>query len=342
MVKYKSAAGIDKLIKAAKKIVVVQADNPDTDSLASALALEQILSDLDKDVSLYGGVDMPSYLHYIEGWDRVEKDLPKVFDLAILVDVSTDTLLEQLERTGQKMWLKSRPIIIIDHHATESTINYATVQAIETAVASAEIIYELAQQLDWPLNDKAQHMIAVAILSDSLGLMTEATTARSIHIIAELVEAGVKLPALENARRETMRREPELVHYKGRLLQRVEYYSDDRIAALTIPWEELETYSPLFNPPMLVIDDMRLAKGTHLAICFKTYPDGKVTAKLRSNYGYPVAAKLAEHFGGGGHTYAAGFKVQDGRKYDEIKREAIELATKLLDEIGQEPKHEAI
>ncbi len=342
MAKYQAAAQIKKLIESANKIVVVQADNPDTDSLASSLALEQILGDLGKEVVLYCGVDLPSYLHYIEGWDRVERQLPKNFDLAILVDVSSDTLLEKLGTTGQKLWLKSRPIIIIDHHTTAATIDYATVQLLEEAVASGEIIYELTQALKWPLNQKAKNMLAIAILSDSLGLMTEATTARSIQIIAELVEQGVKLPELENARRETQRREPELVHYKGRLLQRVEYYSDDRIATLTIPWEEIETYSPLFNPPMLVIDDMRLAKGTHLAICFKTYPDGKVTAKLRSNYGYPVAAKLAEHFGGGGHPYAAGFKVQDGRLYDELKREAIEVTTKLLDDIGQEPKHETI
>jgi nanoRNase/pAp phosphatase (c-di-AMP/oligoRNAs hydrolase) len=84
---------------------------------------------------------------------------------------------------------------------------------------------------------------------------------------------------------------------------------------------------------MLVLDDMRLAKDTDIAIAFKTYNDSRVTAKIRANYGKNIADKLAEHFGGGGHPYAAGFKITDGRKYEDIKRETVEVATKLLDEL---------
>jgi phosphoesterase RecJ-like protein len=131
-----------------------------------------------------------------------------------------------------------------------------------------------------------------------------------------------------------MRREQELVHYKGQLLQRVEFYDNGRIASVTIPWEEIERYSPLYNPPMLVIDDMRLAKDVDIAICFKLYKDGKVTAKIRCNYGKGIADKLAEHFGGGGHAYASGFKIQDGRTYEEIKNDAFSYASRLLDEVN--------
>jgi phosphoesterase RecJ-like protein len=120
----------------------------------------------------------------------------------------------------------------------------------------------------------------------------------------------------------------------------VEFHHDERIATLTIPWEEIERYSPLYNPPMLVIDDMRLGKNTQVAICFKLYKDGKVTAKIRCNYGSAIADKLAEHFGGGGHPYASGFKITDGRSYDDIKSECINLAAKLLDEMGND--HEAV
>jgi nanoRNase/pAp phosphatase (c-di-AMP/oligoRNAs hydrolase) len=128
-----------------------------------------------------------------------------------------------------------------------------------------------------------------------------------------------------------MRREPELIHYKGRLLQRVEFHDDNRIATLTIPWEENEKYSPLYNPPMLVLDDMRLGKGTDIAIAFKTYKDGKITAKIRANYGKGIADKLAEHFGGGGHKYASGFKLTSGRPFEEVKTSTIKKAGELLD-----------
>jgi bifunctional oligoribonuclease and PAP phosphatase NrnA len=323
---------LNELVAKAQKIVIVQADNPDADSLASSLALDNIFGDMGKQVSLYCGVDMPSYLSYIPGADRVVTELPKQFDLSIIVDTSSDSLLEQLDKTGSKGWLAAKPAVVIDHHATEPTISFIDLFITQPAVATGEIIYELASQLKWPLSQDSKELIAVAILSDSLGLSSEATTARSIHIIAELVEGGVALAQLENARRESIRREPELIAYKGQLLQRVEFLDGGRIATITIPQDEIDQYSPLYNPPMLVMDDMRLTKGVDLVVAFKTYQDGKLTAKIRCNYGVGIADKVAEHFGGGGHSYAAGFKIQDGRQYDEIKQEFIKLTSKLLDD----------
>ena len=304
MAEYPETTELKQLVDAASKIVIVQADNPDADSLASALALEQIFGELDKDVYLYCGVDMPSYLKYIPGSDRVSSDLPKQFDLSVIVDTSSDSLLEQLDKTESKGWLAAKPCVVIDHHATEPTIKFANLVINHPAVATAQVIYELAQQLDWPLNIETKELLAIAIMSDSLGLTSESTTARSIHIIAELVEGGVAMAELENARRQSMRREPELIPYKGQLLERVEFLDNGRIAAISIPQEELDKYSPLYNPPMLVLDDMRLARGTDLAVAFKTYRDGKITAKIRCNFGIGIADKLAEHFGGGGHPYA--------------------------------------
>jgi bifunctional oligoribonuclease and PAP phosphatase NrnA len=68
---YKESKRLGEIVDAARKIVIVQADNPDADSLGSALALEHILGDLGKEPYLYCGVDMPGYLRYMSGWDRV-------------------------------------------------------------------------------------------------------------------------------------------------------------------------------------------------------------------------------------------------------------------------------
>lgn len=324
-----------KLLDEAHNIVIIQADNPDGDSLASALALEQILGDLGKEPHLYCGVEVPSYLHYMSGWSRVSKELPSQFDLSIIVDDSSFTLLETLERSGQKGWVAAKPCVVIDHHDVELTIPFASLNINKRAVATGEVIYELAKELDWPLNPDAKNMLAISIMSDSLGLVSEGTSPRSIHIIAELVEGGVSLALLDNARRELMRKSPELVKYKGALLQRVEYADNNRVATITIPWAEIEKYSHAYNPSVLVLDDMRLTEGTDIAIAFKLYSGNKVTAKIRCNFGKAIGNKLAEHFGGGGHPYASGFKVQDGRSFDQIKRECIELASQLLDELDQ-------
>ena len=331
---------IRSLVEAAQHIVVIQADNPDGDSLASALALEQILGDLGKQVSLYCGVQIPTYLRHLEGWDRVSRELPHQFDLSIIVDTSADSLLEHLQASGQRSWVASKPCIVLDHHPVESTITYATIVYNQPAVATGELIYELTQSLQWPLNPASRELIAVSILADSLGLMTATTTARSIHIIAELVEQGVKLAELENRRREMMRKSPAMTAYKGQLLQRIQYTTDGRVAYVTIPWSEIEQYSPDYNPSVLVLDEMRLVTGVDVAIAFKEYPDGKMTGKIRCNYGKGIATQLASRFGGGGHDYSSGFKIKDSRSFDDIRQQCLAAAEELLSQL--ESNHEAI
>ena len=343
MTTYIEAEKIQTQIDSAERIVIIQADNPDGDSLGSALALEHILGEMGKQPFLYCGADIPSYLKYLPGWDRVSKELPPRFDLSIIVDTSAGSLLENLEKTGQGMWLKSKPCIVIDHHNVEATISFASVVCNHPAVATGEVVYELAQQLQWPLPMDAKNAILTAIMADSLGLMTPATSSRSIQIVSELVAGGVNIPALENMRRDMMRKSIELTRYKGELLQRIEYFADDRVATITIPWEEIQEYSPYYNPSMLVMEDMRLTTNTAIAISFKLYSDGHITAKIRANYGFPIAGKLAEHFGGGGHEYSSGFKMSTrGRPFNEIKSECIDYAAQLLDKLEQEQSHETL
>lgn len=323
---------IKKLVDNAKHAVVIQAENPDGDSLGSALALEAILSDLDKKVSLYCAVDMPKYLHYASGWDRVQTELPRDFDLSIIVDTASHALLQKALAHPNLGQITKYPVIVIDHHTTQSDIPFKTTLVSDaSAVATSEIIFDIAQALDWPLPADACNALALSIMADSLGLASEGTTAKSIYTLASLVERGASLSSIETARRELMRKPPSILEYKGKLLQRIEYFLDGSLALIHIPWSEIEEHSDLYNPPVLVLDEMRLVEKVRLAVALKSYPDGKITGKLRANPDAQVAEAIAGFFGGGGHPYAAGFKVY-GDSLDVIKNELIGAVDKALQE----------
>lgn len=332
----------NEVINNSKHVVVLQADNPDGDSLGSSLALEAILSEMGKRVTLVCAVDMPAHLRYLSGWDRIQKDIPTDADLSIIVDCSTETLFEHYENNGQMSWIKTKPIVVIDHHTETTGISYANLNIIEETVATSEILYRIASELNWPLPVDACEMLAVSIMSDSLGLVTEATTPESFRIMGDLVERGVSLAKLDQARRELMRKERELIPYKGQLLQRVSYDASGRIASVVIPWGEIVKYSPLYNPTMLIIDDMRMVVGVDVAIGYKVYNDGKITAKIRCNFGKTIGSDLALTFGGGGHPYASGFKILNKRKIEEVMAEVNQKANELLDALENGENNENI
>lgn len=331
------SAKINDILASANQIVIIQADNPDGDSLGSALALEQILGDLGKEPFLYCGVDIPDYLKHLQGWDRVTKEMPAQFDASIIVDTSANILLEKLNHSPYKPWVAAKPVIVLDHHAgVPCDIPYAKIVLNDsTAVATGEVIYKLAKEFEWQINLSAMEHIASSILSDSLGLSSEGTTASTYRIMADLVDGGVDRPALEEARRAFTKMPETIFRYKAELIKRTELHADGRLALVTIPHEEIMEYSPLYNPAPLIQTDMLQTEGVQVAIVLKLYQDGKVTGSIRCSSHGAIAANLATHFGGGGHIYAAGFKTTDGRPHAEIKAQCIAKATELLDNLKQ-------
>lgn len=318
-----------KLITEAQKIIVIQAENPDGDSLGSSLALEEILGDLGKKVILYCPVEIPKYMRYIQGWDRVVTDFDTSADLAIIVDTAADVLITKvLETRGVRAFLESHPVLVIDHHTTESNLSFEHTMLSDEAVATSEVIYQLADHNKWAINQQAAENMMVAMMSDSLGLTTPNVSPNTYRVAGKLAELGAKNSVIEERRRQFMKKSPEILTYKGELITRIEYLLDGKLALIHIPWDEIEKYSDRYNPSVLVLDEMRLVEGVELGVAIKTYPDGKLTGKLRGNL--PIAETVAGYFGGGGHQYAAGFRVYED--YDKIVEELVTATDKAIKE----------
>lgn len=333
---YSEAEKIHAVLQSAQSVVIIQADNPDADSLGSSLALEQILSEMGKTVHLYCGVEMPQYLQYMHGYDYVTNELPKQFDASIIVDTSALSLLQKLGDSGQQGWVAAKPCIILDHHNdTENNISYATTALIDATVSSTgELIYNLARQLNWPIDKVSGERIASAILGDTQGLTNNLARARTYRTMAELVELGVNRPELEDMRREYSKMDPSIFKYKAELILRTGFEHDNHIAYVAIPQSEINEYSPLYNPAPLIQADMLNTKGVGVALVFKYYNDGRILCSIRCNTGYGIAGDLAKAFGGGGHTYAAGFKIMGGKPMNEVKSECLRTATELLNKLN--------
>lgn len=317
------------LINDAQKIIVIQAENPDGDSLGSSLALEEILGDLGKDVVLYCPVEIPKYMRYINGWDRVVANFDTTSDLAVIVDTTADVLLSKvLETPGVRHFLESHPVLVIDHHTTEPTLSFDHTLLTADAVATSHVVYDLAVSADWAINTQAAEDMMIALMSDSLGLTTPNVTPETFHFAGNLAALGASNNIIEERRREFMKKSPEILAYKGELIRKIEYLLDGKLALVHVPWDEIEKYSDAYNPGALIGDELRLVENVALSVVIKTYPDGKVTGRLRGNL--PIAEAVAGYFGGGGHAYAAGFRVYE--QYDTIVSELVTATNKALQE----------
>ena len=315
-------------IKDKQKICVIQAENPDGDSLGSAVALDYLLEG--KEVSMYCPVDIPQYLHYFADWSRVSIEFDWKADGYIIVDTAAEVLLSKLlEDSAIRNKLYSTPVLVIDHHETEDDLQFPHEAIIETRPSCTEVIYRMAKACEIPVSKEAAEAIFQGLLSDTLGLTSASVTAETFEIAAELTRLGAEISVLEDKRREFMKKSPRILDFKADLIHRIEYSLDGALATVHIPWEDIAEYSQEYNPNVLILEEMRLVEGVKVAVAIKTYPDGKVTGKIRCDSSAPVADKIAGYFGGGGHPLAAGFRTYD-TTYDEVVRELVAMLPDLL------------
>ena len=324
-------------LKDKKKICIIQAENPDGDSLGSALALDYLLKDYE--ISLYCPVEIPKYLRYLDDWSRVSLEFDFNADGYIIVDTAAQILLSKLlENPAIKERLISSDVFVLDHHETEDDIEFGHQGLIQTLPSCTDLIYRIAREQnlmpaanDVKEEDKERFKVVAGyliagILSDTLGLTSASTTSELYREVADLLDYGINIAEFEEHRRDFMKKSQRILSYKADLIKKVEYFLDGRLATVHIPWEEIQEYSDEYNPNVLILEELRLVEGVEVAVCFKTYPDGKITGKIRT--AIPIADKIAGFFGGGGHPYAAGFRTYD-LSYDDAIHETIEAIDKI-------------
>lgn len=315
-----------------KTICVIQAENPDGDSLGSAIALDYILND--KEVSLYCPVDIPKYLHYFPDWSRVTNEFDFKADGYIIVDTAAKILLSKLtDDAAIKNRLYSSPVFVIDHHSTPDDLDFEHDSIIETRPSCSDLIFKIAKELNLTIDKSAAEAIMSGLLSDTLGLTSASVTAETFRVAAELTDIGAVISDLEEKRRDYMKKSQRILDYKADLIKRIEYSLDGALATVHIPWDDIREYSDEYNPNVLILEEMRLVENVMVAIAIKTYPDGKLTGKIRTDSKAPFADKIAGYFGGGGHPYAAGFRTYD-MSYEEAVSELVPLINRLLLEEG--------
>ncbi len=321
-------------LKGKNHLSIIQAENPDGDSLGSALALDYLLKDYE--ITLYCPVDIPKYLRYFDDWSRVTNEFDFNADGYIIVDTAAEILLSKLldDPTIKNRLIRSS-VFVIDHHETEDDLSFAHQGLIQTLPACCDLIYKIAceqhflsedpDQLspeDHAREQKASEYLYYGIMSDTLGMVSPNVTYDTYELVADLLRRGVKVAELDEHRRDFMKKSPRILDYKADLIKRVQYYLDGRLATVHITWEDISEYSDEYNPNVLILEELRMVEGVDIAVAIKTYPDGKVTGKIRTSSVAPFADKIAEYFGGGGHPFASGFRTYD-LSYDDTVHEII-------------------
>ena len=161
------------LVSRADRILIISHIRPDGDAVGSTLGLGLMLEEMGKEVSLVLEDGVPKVFNHLTGSDRIIREAVGVFDLVIVVDSS------DIDRIGSVLDEFGEPDVNIDHHPTNT--QFAKLNLVrDNAVATAEIIFDLAQELSFPINLPIAEALLTGLLTDSLGFRTSNTNPQTL------------------------------------------------------------------------------------------------------------------------------------------------------------------
>jgi phosphoesterase RecJ-like protein len=177
-------------IKKAKRILLNCHRGPDSDSVGSALAMSQVLSDLGKEVTVICPSDIPSDLTFLKGADRIIRvnftnfDFSS-YDLFVILDSSNYSLV-----TGLKDSLGPNiDSIVIDHHVSND--GYGKINLIDNETTSTgELLYGLFQDWKITLSEDVAECLLTGIIGDTGTFQYQNVGQKTLKIAADLMDKG--------------------------------------------------------------------------------------------------------------------------------------------------------
>ncbi len=291
-------------LQAAKSIAVATHVNGDGDGWGSACALFYHFQPLGADVRLLAATPYPDRLRFVlrQGIETLAPDAKglqalRSADVQVVVDASEPGRLGEFADA-----FAPDRTVIIDHHAVASSqLEAADVLIDPGAAASAELVYDVLHQTAAPISVETARALYVGLVTDTGSFRYSNATPHAHRLAAQLIEAGVDPQAI-------------YPHLFGTLTARELGVLEAALARLRrdtefgITWSALDADVEALEEYDLVIDHLRNAQGTRVAILFRDI-GGSVKISFRSN-GVADVAELARSFGGGGHRKAAGATVE--------------------------------
>lgn len=300
---------IAKFILESKKIGITYHVSPDGDAVGSVLALLQGLRIINKNAYIISKDKLSDNLNYLPCSNEVTGDTiePTIdTDVVIVLDCGN------LERVCADLSKFNGILLNVDHHLSNDF--YGDSNYVDTsASATAEIVYELLELLGVDLSDKDEKKLDVAtclytsLVTDTGGFRHSNVTERTLLIASKLKSIGVNNTYIYQSLFDN--KSFDRVRFIGKVISNMKLVLDGKVALIELPNSFGKEFGIEIGDTSDIISYGLQIKGVEVTLLIKEVENG-VKCSLRSKNDIDVR-KIAEIFGGGGHTKAAGISIKE-------------------------------
>lgn len=285
--------------------LVTSHQRPDGDALGSGMALVYMLQTMGKYAFFIIDDTIPAQYRFLPFFNEI-RDMEEMkngtFQHIIVLDASN------LKRIGRvhRLFSPDYHVINMDHHPDNE--RFGTINWVEEDVAATgELIFKLAKYLKVNFSEELATLLATAIITDTGSFKFSNTTPFTHRTMAELMEEGAHTSSIiEHVYGHFSYNQLQLL---SMALAAMESNEEGSLAWCIVDQEMIEKSGVNPDDSGELVSYPRSLEGVEAGILFIEVEPGVVRVNLRSNGSLQVN-RVANQFGGGGHTKAAGCVVE--------------------------------
>lgn len=291
-------------IRNASRITAICHENPDADTLGSALALRLAAERLGKQAEVVAADPVPPSLAGLPGAAQV-RSVPQLEpDVAIVVD-------GPLSRTGAVAseaaeWLSRATIVNIDHHISNDGAQAAVAWIDADAAATCEMVALLIPELGVEIDAEIATALTAGIVQDTHTFSHPNATPRTLRVAADLLAAGAPLSAIH---RSIYADKPfSTLALWGAIMAGIAQRREGRVVHAVMTTAMLAATGTEAVASEGFIDLLASTRDADITVLFKEVDATHARVSVRTSARADAVA-ITSAFGGGGHARAAGCSI---------------------------------
>jgi phosphoesterase RecJ-like protein len=290
----------------AQRILIISHKNPDADSIGANCALKEALEHLGKQVDSACIDPVPASCTFLKGAELFLQDFHTPnYDLIISVDCGGYKLLGFHEEKPELLDKTKVKLINIDHHPSND--RFGTINIVmETAPATCFILYLMFSSFGWEIKTQMATALMHGLYYDTGCFMHSNTCAQTLRIAARLKALGAdhERCVKEQFKSTSLNR----LRLWGRALSKINLNSK-QAAVTAVTEKDYAATQSNYEDLSGCISYLSHAAEARFCMLLSEDQKGNIKGSLRTQEDTVNVAKIAELFGGGGHTKAAGFTI---------------------------------
>ena len=273
--------------------------NPDGDAIGSALALKLLLTSMNIEATVSFDItgDLPSNLDHLP-YKLITTPSEKRYKTVFVFDCGNSSRLGSLE----PLVLNSEKVVVVDHHIDPT---FGDLQMIDpNAASTTQVLYRIFKDEEFEISKEIADCLMTGLITDTGRFQYSNTDSEVFTIAADLMSLGSNLSLISEKIYGSI--ELNALKLQSAVIDRLELDQDLRFIYSIVYQDDYKKFNTTSSETDSLIDVVRLAKESNIALLLKEQNDGTFKGSLRSRTDFNVQ-QLASFFDGGGHKAASGF-----------------------------------